>query len=236
MAQFMAAVLFAALSGRPGRVFHGKMTKPQAVIQPVGQKAVYLNLFIRVVHKAVRVIVYRCNLALPIAADDFRHVRIVVDPHRHLRVVQPPATVMNLLKQQGFRKLGGLQNFNAHPAQILVLPVQLKFANRLAVGLQLAQLAQALVVTITQRAQLAQVRHIPLGPFYPLRHARHSRRSLSRFSCSHWIAMMAAALLMRPSAIMAKHSSALTTWLRMSSCSCSTPKTPPALAVLTWPQ
>src|SRR5690554_5882806 len=228
--------LFETLTSRPHRLFHRQVAETQAVIQPVGQKAVHLHLFIGVMHKPVRVVVHRRDLSLPVTADHFSHHCVVVDPHRRLRIIQPAAAVVDLLQQQGFGELCRLQYFNPNPPEVLVLPVQFKLAHRLAIGFQLPQFAEPLIIAITQRTQLAQIRHIPLGPFYPLGHANHSLRSLSRFSCSHWIAMIAAALLMRPSAIMAKHSSALTTWLRMSSCSCSTPKIPPASAVLTWPQ
>src|SRR5690554_5301826 len=187
-------------------------------------------------HKTVRVIVHRRDLALSVATDDFCHHCIVVDTHGHLGIIQPAAAVVDLLQQQGFGELCRLQHFHPHPPQVLVLPVQFKFAHRLAIGFQLPKFAEPLIIAITQRTKLAQIRYIGLGTFHPLSHANHSRRSLSRFSCSHWIAMIAAALLMRPSAIMAKHSSALTTWLRMSSCSCSMLKMPPALAVLTCPQ
>src|SRR5690554_1154405 len=217
-------------------MLHRQVPETQAVVQPIGQEAVHLNLFIRVMHEPVRIVIHGRNLSLPVAADYFGHEGIVVYAHSHPRVVQPSAAVVDLLQQQGFGESGRLKHFNPHPAQVLVLPVKFELTYGLAVSLKLAQLAQALIVAVAECSQLAQIRHILPGPLYPLPHACHSRRKRSLFNCSHWMAIIAAALLMRPSAIMAKHSSADTTWLRMSSCSCSIPKTPPASAVLILPQ
>ena len=76
-----------AFAGRPGCMFHGQVTKPETVIQPIGEEAVDLDLFIRMVHEAIGVIVDGSNLAITVAADHFRHAGVVVDPYGHLRVV-----------------------------------------------------------------------------------------------------------------------------------------------------
>ena len=107
------------------------MPELQAVVQPVSQKTVYLNFFIRVVHKAIGVVVDWRNLAMTITADYLSHGGIMVDTHGHLRVIEPASGIMYLLQKQRFGELSNLQHLDANPAQVLILPAQFEFTDRL---------------------------------------------------------------------------------------------------------
>lgn len=100
--------LLGAFSGSPSSMFKRQVTKSQAVLKPVGEEPIHLHFFIRVMHKAVGVVVNRRNLRIPVATDDFCHRGIVVHPHRHLWVVEPAAAIVDLFEQQGFCEPGGL--------------------------------------------------------------------------------------------------------------------------------
>merc|ERR1712000_668352 len=121
---------------------------------------------------------------------------------------------MDLLKQQGFGELCCLEHLNPDSSQVVVLPMQLELAHGLAVHLQLPQLTEPLIVSVTQGAELSEIRNIPPGFHGPLAHHCHPFLKRARFSSSHCRAIMAAALLMRPSWIIAMASSDDTTWAR----------------------
>jgi hypothetical protein len=60
---------------------------------------------------------------------------------------------VHLFKQQGFRKLCGLQHFDANTAQVLVLTMKLEFTNGAALGFKPPQAVKPHVIAITQRAE-----------------------------------------------------------------------------------
>ena len=66
----------------------------QAMAQPFAQKHIQLGLFVRLVHRCVRVRIDAAKTPRMFGADDFGHAGVVIDLHFQLRYRQPGQAVL----------------------------------------------------------------------------------------------------------------------------------------------